>query len=382
MDEQTHKNKTQERKKKVLFLSPLPPPYYGSAMSSEMCLNILKNSKDFQVENIKLNYSKEMSDVGKINTNKIKGISKVKKQIKEKLKTFKPDLIYFVPATSGLGLIRDFYFIREIKKHLGNGKILFHIRSRTIKNLFNNILYRKMFSGEKTIVLGEQLIKDVSPWIGEKDIFILPNAIKNEITEKEFNKIIKQREKKKDSELNILFLSNMDETKGWFKLLEACKILKEKNIDFKCNFVGSFSGEKEKNKFQNFVKDNNLQDKVNYLGKKTGKEKNKILENSDVLVFPTEYKLETFGRVIVEGMMLGLPVIANGIAAIPNIIKHNKTGYILEKNTPEEIAKYIEKLYNNPKQRINMEKQGRQRFLKEFELNKYGKEFNKILKRT
>ena len=58
---------------KILFLSPLPPPYYGSAMSSEMCLNILKNSKDFQIENIKLNYSKEMSDVGKINTDKIKG---------------------------------------------------------------------------------------------------------------------------------------------------------------------------------------------------------------------------------------------------------------------------------------------------------------------
>lgn len=67
--------------KKILFLSPLPPPYYGSAMSSQMCLNILKNSKDFEVRNIKLNYSKEMNDIGKINFNKIKGMLKVSKQI-------------------------------------------------------------------------------------------------------------------------------------------------------------------------------------------------------------------------------------------------------------------------------------------------------------
>ncbi len=380
------KYQKKQNKKKVLFLSPLPPPYYGSAMSSEMCLNILKDSKDFQVENIKLNYSKEMSDVGKINIDKIKGISEVKKQIKKKLKTFKPDLIYFVPATSGLGLIRDYLFVRRIKKYLGKRKIIFHVRSRTIKNFFNNIMYKKIFSRERAIVLGEQLIKDVSQWIKKENIFILPNAIKNEVTDKEFQEIIKKRKdkQKKESKLDILFLSNMDETKGWFKLLEACKILNEKNnnINFKCNFVGAFPGEKEKEKFNNFVKNNNLQDKVKYFGKKTEKEKNKIIENSDVLVFPTEYKLETFGRVIIEAMMFGLPVLANGIASIPSIIKHNKTGYILKENTPEEISKYIEKLYNNQKQRIDMGKQGRQTFLKEFELNKYGKEFKKILKKT
>jgi len=38
--------------KKILFLSPLPPPHYGSAMSSKMCLEILQKSKDFEIKNI------------------------------------------------------------------------------------------------------------------------------------------------------------------------------------------------------------------------------------------------------------------------------------------------------------------------------------------
>jgi len=331
------KNKTRKKQKKILFLSPLPPPFYGSAMSSEMCLNILKNSKNFDVKNIKLNYSKEMSDVGRINLNKIKGIFKVKKQIKKELKKFNPDTIYFVPATSSFGLIRDYLFIKEIKKNW-NEKILFHLRSRISEEDWNNPIFRKlylgMFKGEKVIVLDKILKKDLHGIIPDKNIFILPNAIKNEISEKGIDKIRKQRQKNKN--FNILFLSNMDEDKGWFKLLQTCKILKEKGINFNCNFIGAWPSNKEKNKFYSFIEKNFLQNNVKYLSIKTGKEKNNILEKSDVLVFPTEYKLETFGRVIIEAMMFSLPVIANGIASIPTTIQDGKTGFVV-KNIKEAV---------------------------------------------
>ncbi|MFB6246730.1 MAG: glycosyltransferase family 4 protein [Candidatus Pacearchaeota archaeon] len=364
-------------RRKLLFLSPLPPPYYGSAISSKACLKILENSKDFEVRNIKLNYSKSVSDVGTPNTSKFLGFFEVKKQIKKQLKEFSPDIVYFVPATSGLGLIRDYFFVKEIKKHVGKGKILFHVRSRTINSLLNNKLYKKMFFDEKAIVLGEQLVEDVSDYIPKKNIFVLPNAIKNEISEKKFKEILEERKKKK--RVDILFISNMDKSKGWPKLLQACKILKKKGFDFKCNFVGGFQKEKDKEEFKEFVKNNNLEKEINYLGKKTGKEKNKILKKSDVLVFPTEYKLETFGRVILEGMMFGLPVIANSIASIPSIVEDKKTGFLLKENTPEEIAENIEKLAKDQKLREKMGKKGRQKFIKEFELEKYEKKLLEVL---
>jgi hypothetical protein len=58
-------------KKKILFLSPLPPPNYGSAMSSKMCLDILRKSDLFEVSNIKINFAKKMDDVGVISLKKI-----------------------------------------------------------------------------------------------------------------------------------------------------------------------------------------------------------------------------------------------------------------------------------------------------------------------
>jgi len=366
-------------KRKILFLSPLPPPYYGSALSSKECLGILEGSKEFKVRNIKLNYSESMKDIGKINLNKIKGIFRVSRQIKQEINLFNPDIVYFVPATSGLGLIRDAYFVRQIKK-IWKGKILFHIRSRISDEDWKNPLFRyiyvRMFKNQKAIVLGKTLKKDLHNLIPDRDISVLPNAIKNEISEKEIKRIIKKRNKLRT--FNILFLSNMDRTKGWPKLLEACKILDEKKINFRCSFVGAWRSKKDEKKFYKFIKKNNLQNKVFYLGKKTGKEKNKILENSDVLVFPTEYKLETFGRVIIEAMMYALPVIANSIASIPEIIEDKKTGYLLKENNPQEIVKDLLMPYKNKKFIVRFGLTGRKRFLERYELSGYKKKFKKI----
>jgi len=368
------------QRKKILFLSPLPPPYYGSAISSKDCLNILEKDKTFEVVNIKINFAQKMRGIGKISLEKLRKFKNIKQEIKKVLKNFNPDIIYFMPATSKIGLLRDYLLVKEIKKRWTK-KVFFHIRTRITnenwKNPFIKKIYNKMFKNQKAIVLDNSLKKDLHSLIGEKELFVLPNAIKNELSEKEFNEIIKKRKKKKNFE--IIFISNMDKTKGWPKLLRACKILDKKNMDFRCSFIGAWQCKKDEKDFCNFIDNYNLKNKIKYLGEKIGKEKNKILEDSDVLVFPTEYKLETFGRVILEAMMFGLPVIANGIASIPTIIQNEKTGFVLIKNSPEEIAEKIELLIKSKNNRLEMGKRGREKFLKEYILENYAKKFIRIL---
>jgi len=367
--------------KKILFLSPLPPPHYGSAMSSEECLNILKNTSKFKINNIQLNYSKDMSDVGTINFQKIKGILEVARKIiktrKEKL-----DFIYFMPGLVGLGLYRDSFFIFLCKLFLRK-KMIFHIRERITEeqweNKFWRFLYKLNFRNSRVIVLDERLKQDLHGIIEDEKIYVLPNAIKNIVSSSKIKKIINKR--KQQNSFNILFYSNMDKAKGWPKVLDACRILHNKKIDFQCKFIGAWISNKDKKEFDKFIKKNGLQEKAFSVGRKTGKERDKIIETSDILVFPTEYKPETFGRVIIEGMMFGLPVIANGIAAIPTIIQHGKTGFVLKHNTGEEIAGYMEKLKNR-RLRERMGALGRKRFLKEYEIKNYSKKFIGILNKV
>ncbi|MFH0712180.1 MAG: glycosyltransferase [archaeon] len=362
-------------KKKILFLSPLPPPHYGSAVSSKMCLNILKESDKFQVKNIKLNYSKDIADVGKINSQKIKGIFYVKKQIKKIIKEFKPDFIYFVPATYSFGLIRDWLFVREIKKHR-KGKILFHIRSRILKKTWKSVIGRKLlkdiYRENKAIVLGKELINDLRGIILRKDIRVLPNAVKNEVSNNELKNILLKR--KKNKQFNILFLSNMDKTKGWMNLLDACEILNKKKFNFRCDFVGGWLNKNDEEYFTDFVKRNELKKGVFAHGKKTGKEKNKFLEKANCLVLPTG--MDTFGKVLIEAYMFGVPIIANKEGAIPSIINEGRTGFLLNENTSEEIVKKILEHKNWEKMGIT----GRRKFLKEFEIKKYEKKFFKFFK--
>ncbi len=364
--------------KKILFLSPLPPPYYGSALSSKMCLDILKNIRSMDVFNIKLNYSKEIQDIGRINFSKIKGFFTTKKKIKEFFSDSFLDLVYMVPATHGLGLIRDYLIVREIRKYWKK-EILFHVRSRILerdkKNPFYGFLLRGLFNGSSVIVVGKALKKDLVG-LNIRKIFVLHNAIKNEVTDSRVKGILEKR--KKHKQLNLLFLSNMDPSKGWIKLLESCRILDKKNISFKCDFIGGWPSQKYKDFFDSFVCENNLKGKVFSHGKVIGKKKNKFLENADILIFPTEYPLETFGRVIIEGMMYALPVIANSVASIPEIIDESKTGYLLKENTPEEIVSKIELLMDFNK-RKKMGLNGRKRFMKFFELNFFKKKFLEII---
>jgi glycosyltransferase involved in cell wall biosynthesis len=347
-------------------------------MSSQACRDILREDDRFILENIKLNYSLGMSDVGKLNLNKVKGFFEVNKEIKKKSRCFQPDLVYFMPATSGLALFREYFLIRTAKKL--NKKIVFHLRERIIekdrKKLVNKLIYKRIFKNSKVIVLDESLKKDVREYFSEEDIYVLPNAIRNEIPESQFQRILQNREK--NNRINLLFLSNMHKAKGWVKVLENCVILRKKKLDFVCNFVGSFTKYVDEKEFHSFVGRNKINDHVNYLGKKTGLEKNNILETTDILLFPTEYKLETFGRVVIEGMMFGIPVIANGIAAIPNTIEHEKTGFVLQHNTPEEIAGYVLQLKESKTRKV-MGMAGRKRFLERYEIKNYSSRFKQVL---
>jgi glycosyltransferase involved in cell wall biosynthesis len=368
--------------KKVLFLSPMPPPYYGSAMSSEMCLNILKDDGNFSVKNIRINLAEEMADVGRLGFRKIMGVLNKRSEIEKGIKEFRPDLTYFMPATSKAGLFKDFLFARTVRKF--GRDVVYHIRSRMRdedkKSWLKRMIYKKMFKGSSVIVLDELLKGDVEEYFMPKEIFVLPNAIENSVSSVKLDQMVKKRSVNKKFE--ILFLSNMYESKGWFLVLQACELLKKESSDFVCNFIGKWPSDIEEKKFFDFVREKNLSENVKYLGGISGKEKDLVYERVNAFVFPTYYELEAHPRVIIESMMFGLPIVANSHCSIPNTILDKKTGFLLKENSPKEIKKYLQLIKKNKKMGVEIGLAGRKRFLEKYELKKYKKGFIDIMKRV
>lgn len=364
--------------KKILFLSPLPPPFYGSAISSKMCLEILKESDKYSVNYLKVNHTGLAKGIGKFSIKKYFWSIVIYFRIIKQLTIAKYDIIYYVPATAGLALFRDFLFLGTIRT-IWKGKIILHLRSRFLdKDLKNSVMsqiIKNMLKCERLILLGKELFENLNNFVPEEKVAYIPNAIPISISNQEFTNIVNQRSN--NLPIKILFLSNMMIEKGWLKLLEACKILKNRGLNYQCDFVGEWPSKKEEKIFSNFVIQNKLNDNVKYNGPKFGKEKNQYLINSDLLVFPTDYKLETFGRVIIEAMEYGLPVIANGIGTIPSIIEHEQTGLLLINNTPEEISNCILKL-NDFIIRNSMGLNAREKFLKSYTIGVYKSRFLKV----
>ena len=64
-----------------------------------------------------------------------------------------------------------------------------------------------------------------------------------------------------------------------------------------------------------------------------------VLSSLDLLVVPS--KQEGMGRVIIEAFSAGVPVVANAVGGIPEVIEDGVTGFLVRDNSPEALAHRI-----------------------------------------
>lgn len=75
---------------------------------------------------------------------------------------------------------------------------------------------------------------------------------------------------------------------------------------------------------------------IEYVGEVNEVEKNALLGDADALLFPITWP-EPFGLVMAEAMACGTPVIAYDRGAVPEVMVHGKTGFIVQ-NTEQAIT--------------------------------------------
>lgn len=78
-------------------------------------------------------------------------------------------------------------------------------------------------------------------------------------------------------------------------------------------------------------------------------------------VFAMPSRCETWGDVFLEAMAHGLPCIGGTNDAMPEIIQHGETGYVVAPNDVAGLAGYLEQLLRDPALRSRMGARGRER---------------------
>lgn len=362
------------KKYKILFILHMPPPVHGAAMMGKYIHDSKSINQTFDCHYFNLSLAKNLQDIGKGGIRKLYNFIQQLKSIHHEIKTFEPDICYVTPNAKGGAFYKDFLVVMMLKR-MGQ-KVIIHYHNKGVatrqEKLLDNQLYNYFFKGLKVILLAETLYKDICKYVKQENVYICPNGIPEQ----------KKLPLKKEHRIfNILFLSNMMKEKGVWDLVKACQILKEKGKSFHCHFVGKWSDITEHD-FMTQIKKNNLEEYITAHGAKYGEEKNNFFQEADVFVFPTFYNNECFPLVLLEAMEQGIPCISTEEGGIPYIIEDNKTGYIIQKQSPRELAEKIDYFIQNPDKCISMGNAGRERFKQEFNLSSFENHIIEILKQV
>jgi glycogen(starch) synthase len=170
--------------------------------------------------------------------------------------------------------------------------------------------------------------------------------------------------------LRLLYAGQLVSHKGVHTAIQALAgLVYEKGIDqIHLTIVGSGHPDYESS-LQRMVERENLAEFVAFYGQATRTEMPSILEQHDVLVFPSVYD-EPFARMTQEAMLAGLVVIGTTTGGTKEILSHDENGLMFNAEDSEDLARQIARLVFNRDLCYRLSKAGHQTVLQSFTLDK------------
>lgn len=174
---------------------------------------------------------------------------------------------------------------------------------------------RKLFGSPEKVFFPSEYIKKIYEQAGffpGSQRIVLANPIK----------LAPPVAKKENNSLDLLFLGQVEEYKGIFKLIDA--VLKIKG-DLVLRVVGDGQALGAAQKLAQG------DPRIKFCGRLNQVELKTVWPQIDLLVNPSQTP-ESFGLVVIEAYGQGAPVLANNIGALPELVREGETGWLVKNN--------------------------------------------------
>ena len=180
------------------------------------------------------------------------------------------------------------------------------------------------------------------------------------------------RSKKSDEALQLVMVGRLSEEKGQMQAIKAVQQLRD-SINVHLDLWGDGV---DKEILEQYIAEHNLGDCVCLCGYS----KNISYEKYHVALMCSKY--EAFGRVTVEYMFVGLPVIGSNTGGTKEIVVDGVTGLLYEQGNVEELAERISALYENDDLRCRLAESGVSRAQTEFSEKAYCEKVYEVYKQV
>lgn len=299
-------------------------------------------------------------------------------------------------ATTGLFLVP---LKRTLKAHLVaqvHGTSHSHYMPKKINSLSTEISYsplkmsyyyfreRSLWSSANEVVTVANVIKDdLMKFYGLRDdkVNVIYNGVDTSIFKPLRDFDIPEALQTLKGKKIALFVGHFGLRKGLPFVIEAMKKVKENVKDAALVCIGgvpSWLGNKNDywSYLRSIVEKNGLQEVVYLLDKVPNASLPSYYSMATVFVLPTYY--EAFGKVIIEAMACGLPVITTKRGGNEEAVSDGVSGLLVNYGSVKELAEAITKILSNDKLARQMGEMGRERVQKDFTWKIVANRLNRI----
>lgn len=242
------------------------------------------------------------------------------------IKAFRPDIIVH----------SNFHHIFVLWPLLKAQVNVFHVHDNFPATPFYRRLF-KILSRRITVFVGvSKFVANTLMNLGvsENKVFHVLNGVAFDDSEYRTASNGNENLSKHNGAIRIGIVGQVDEWKGHEDLVDALHILDEKQKPFVCRIFGAGSDQfaaKLKNKIAGY----GLTNKIEWMGFIANRKS--IYDSLDVCVVPSRMS-EAFGMVAAEALMRGVPVVASRGGALPEVVLHGDSTYLVDPRSPEQIA--------------------------------------------
>lgn len=172
----------------------------------------------------------------------------------------------------------------------------------------------------------------------------------------------------------ILTVARLHPNKGLTYLLQAMPHIIDEYYESRLIIIGRGPLEDQ---IRGLIHQLNIENNVVLLTEPIpNEEMSKIYPGCDIFVLPSVK--EPFGRVVLEAMACGRPVVATKVGGLPDIVEDGKTGYLVDSTDPGQLAARVNDLLRDRKMMRGFGRAGRKRVLEKFDWKKIAKRYIEI----
>ena len=242
--------------------------------------------------------------------------------------------VSYMALSGGRGQLYDLVFV--ISSRVFGSHLMLHHHSYAYLNqrrLLTSLIFRLAGNEACHVCLSDSMSGVLKERYGVNKIISLSNSFFIDIEPVSAGKLLPD-----GKVIKLGFLSNITESKGIHEFLQLIRVLDESGFAIEGEIAGPFESVELK---EAVLREVSRSSRLSYIGPVYAGDKMEFFKRIDCLIFPTKYENEAEPVTLIESLSQGVPVIAYGRGAIPELLDESCGFVVAAESGFVDAAAYI-----------------------------------------